>query len=71
MHKNSGCGAGQRERRGGRRSSSRVEAESSDNRENESYGQERVGGRAAAGGALSRGDVAYTVTTLRLRTARG
>ena len=67
-----GGGAGERERGGeGRRGSSRVGAGSSENREDERYG-EGAGGRAAAGGeALSRGDVEYKATTLRLRRARG
>eukprot|EP00752_Nemacystus_decipiens_P001361 g1350.t1 len=72
MRKNSGGGAGERERRAGGRGASRVGAGALGNLENEFHSGEGAGGRAAAGGrGLSRGDVEYTTTTLRLRRARG
>lgn len=68
-------GAGKRESRGStgsRRGSSRVGAGSSKSVQSERYGGSGgVGGRAAAEGALTRGDVEYTATKLRLRRARG
>lgn len=64
-----GGGAGERSRRGGRTSSSSDRAGSLEN--DERCGQGVDSGRVAAGGALSRGDVEYTATSLRLRRARG